>query len=307
MTKPQTQAAGLPTSAEDRGDTVTQFLAEKSSEATRRAYATDLKDFFGGEPQPGQVAEFLALTAPMLTLRLFTYKADLLARGASEATVNRRLSVLRSLLKFAHTRGLTDCDGRGLIEGEKLTRVKAPELLDARALRRLIAVPGGDSVRALRDRAILRLLCENGLRRSELCGLSVSDFSAEERCLRVETGATRVEAEDVPLSRAAAAALGAYLKAAGHAGEPDAPLFRNMDHRPDVAGERLTPDGLHFLVRRYGQAIGQEHLSPRRVRESAVAAALAGEFGSLRRVLSQRSALSRRLSHASSRRSSGEE
>src|SRR5690348_4986923 len=95
----------LPTSDRHTGDTVdliARFLEDKPGAATRRAYSADLRDFFEGEPRSDQVAGFLALPAPMLSLRLFTYKAELLARGASEATINRRLSVLRSLLRFAH-------------------------------------------------------------------------------------------------------------------------------------------------------------------------------------------------------------
>jgi integrase/recombinase XerC len=303
----ETQAVDQLASSPPGGDFLAAFLAEKSSEATRRAYASDLKDFFGSEPQPNQVAEFLALPDSVLALRLFSYKADLLGRGVAEATINRRLSVLRSLLKYAHGLGVASCDGRGLIEGEKLPRGREPKLLDAQALRRLIAAPARRTVRGLRDMAILRLLCENGLRRSELCALDVADFSPAQRTLRVSAGMDAVESKAVPLSRATTTALCAYLETAGHHGEPDAPLFRNLDHRPDVAGERLTPDGLHFLVRQYGEAIGQEQLTPRQLRESAVAAALAGEFGDLRRVLSQRSALSRLLSLPSSRRSSGDE
>jgi integrase/recombinase XerC len=289
------------------GHALALFLAERDNAATRRAYSTDLKDFFGGEPQPDQVAEFLALPPSMLVLRLFEYKADLLARGASEATVNRRLSVLRSLLKFAHGMGLSTCDGRGLIEGERLPRVRDRELLDARTLKRLLATPGRTTLRGLRDSAILRLLCENALRRSELCALNVADFSPDDRSLRLPVGAAAAETDEVPLSRSTVGALTAYVAAAGHAATPAAPLFRNLDHRPEVSGERLTPDGLHFLVRRYGQAVGLDSLTPRQLRESAVAAALAGEFGDLRRVLSQRSALSRQLSLSGARRSTSDE
>jgi len=287
------------------GDVLPLFLAEKQSQATRRAYTIDLRDFFEGEPKPERVAAFLALPAPMLSLRLFTYKADLLARGASEATVNRRLSVLRSLLKFAHRLGLSNSDGRGLVEGEKLRPALDRPGLDARLLKRLVAAPGKSALRGQRDTAILRLLCENALRRAELCALNVADFSPDARCLMLNDRNAEGPAEWVPLSRPATQALTAYLATAGHGGEREAPLFRNLDHRPEVAGERLTPDGLYFLVRQYGQAVGLDDLTPRRLRDSAIATALEGSHGSLRRVLSQRSAVSRQLTMAGARRAAG--
>ena len=55
-------------------DPVALLLADKRSPATRRAYAGDLKDFFGGEPTPGEVSEFVRLPAPAIALRLATYK-----------------------------------------------------------------------------------------------------------------------------------------------------------------------------------------------------------------------------------------
>ena len=39
----------LEASALTAGDVLEKFLAEKQSPATRRAYAVDLRDFFGGE------------------------------------------------------------------------------------------------------------------------------------------------------------------------------------------------------------------------------------------------------------------
>lgn len=288
----------LPAAQPETAELVARFLQDKPGAATRRAYAADLRDFFGGEPPPEQVAAFLAMRVPLLTERLFSYKAELLARGASESTVNRRLSVVRSLLRFAHGLGLTRCDGRGLIEGERPRPTRERTPIDRATLKRLIETPGTKTLRGRRDTAILRLLCENALRRSDLHALNVGDFSQAGRCLtlRRQGGA---DVELVPLSRRAGDAVCHYLDAAGHAAEASQALFRNLDHRPGVAGDRLTPDGLYFLVRQYGRAIAVEDLTPHRLRQSAVAAALAAPNPSLSGVLSQRSALCRRLTRGS--------
>jgi integrase/recombinase XerC len=283
-----------------------RFLADKQNPATRRAYAIDLRDFFGTELKPERIAAFLALPAPMLSLRLFTYKAELLGRGASQATVNRRLSVLRSFLRFAHELGLASSDGRGLVEGEKLQSPENRPCLDPRLLRRLVAQPKRDSVRGRRDAAILRLLCENALRRSELCALNVTDFSPADRRLQVTGRSGGTSREWVPLSRPATDAISAYLEMAGRPAAPTAPLFRNVDHRPGVTGERLTPDGLYFLVREYGRKVGLKELTPRWLRESAIGAALEGSHSNLRRVLSQRATVSRRLYEGAPQPSAGD-
>jgi hypothetical protein len=44
----------------------------------------------------------------------------MLAAGSSEAAVYRHLAALRSLLKFAFRHGVSQTDGRGLVDSEKV-------------------------------------------------------------------------------------------------------------------------------------------------------------------------------------------
>lgn len=266
-------------------DLVALFLASKPSEATRRAYAMDLRQFFGEEPGPRQVREFLALPPAAMAARLSRYKTDLLAARASEATVNRRLSTVRSLLAFAHGQGLARSDGRGLVEGAKLPIRPEPQPLDPGTLRRLVAAPGKRTLRGRRDTAILCLLTENALRPVELSTLNVGDFSPTDRRLLVRERGHRSPRLPVPLSRRTAEAIAAYLSAAGHEGDAPGPLFRNLDHRPEVAGGRLTPDSFYYLVHEYGGAVGEEDLVPHRLRRAAIYAALEAIGERARRVL----------------------
>jgi integrase/recombinase XerC len=266
-------------------DPVALFLDDQQSPATRRAYAADLRSFFDGEPAPDAATAFFALSRARMARRLRSYKADLLARGVSEATVNRRLSTVRSLLKFAHARGLATCNGRGLVEGEKVRPPTGKASLPAPIMKRLLAAPGARTLRGRRDTAILHLLGENALRRAELCALDVADFSPEQRQVMLLDRGRDVPKQAVPLSRKAADSLAGYLTMAGHGSDPTAPLFRNLDHRPGVRGGRLTPDGVYLVVREYGRTVGSERLTPQQLRRSAITAALEGSSSVLRRVL----------------------
>jgi len=278
-----------PTEADQEIDTcanaITLFLDQQHSPATRRAYAADLRSFFEGDPLPPAVSQFLALSRVRMARRLRGYKTTLLERGVSDATVNRRLSTVRSLLKFAYARGLAACDGRGLVEGERVRPAEGKASLSTQALKRLLAAPGTRTLRGRRDTAILHLMGENALRRAELCGLDVADFSAEERRIMLLDRGRDVPKQPVPLSRKAADAIAGYLSMAGHAQEEASPLFRNLDHRPSVRGGRLTPDGVYLVVREYGRTVGLEQLTPQQLRRSAILAALEGSSSVLRRVL----------------------
>lgn len=72
-----------------------------------------------------------------------------------------------------------------------------------------------------------------------------------------------------------------YLAAAGHV---SGPLFRNLDHRPEHAGQGITADGLYHLVSEWGRAIEIPNLTPHKLRHSAITAALDATNGDVRRV-----------------------
>ena len=281
-------------------DPVALLLADKRSPATRRAYASDLAAFFkcgdmgmtGSVPSPADVQAFLSLSAPEVALRLATYKGQMLTAGLAEATVNRRLAAIRSLLKFSHRLGLAKTDGRGLVDSEKVKAYRDTRGTDLKALRRLLALPaelhGAGTLRMLRDVALLRLLAENALRRAEVCALNVGDFSLTEKRLMILGKGRGSQKVPITLSAKCAEAVAAYLVAAGHAGEDSAPLFCNLSRQhtvadPNRAGGRLAPDGLHDLIQNYGAKIGLK-LTPHKIRHSAITAALDASGGDVRKV-----------------------
>lgn len=266
------------------------LLADKRSPATRRAYRADLCDFFAflaerptTEPSPEAVQAFLVLSTPQIALCLARYKAHLLRGQLAEATINRRLAAIRALLKLGYRLGLASTDGRGLIDSERVRAYRDTRGVDVHTLRRLLELPDTQTVRGLRDTSILRLLAENALRRAEVCAADVDDFSGKERRLRILGKGRGTQKQFVTLSPKCIDTIAAYLRAAGHADNAQAPLFRNVDHRPEYTGERLTHDGLYFLVETYGKQIGLR-LTPHKLRHSAITAALDATGGDVRRV-----------------------
>lgn len=266
-------------------DAVQLLLANKTSPQTRRAYAGDLRDFFGGDIGPATVAEFLSLPTTAIALRLAEYKAGMLAWGAAEATINRRLAAVRSLLKFAHRLGMCATSGADLVDGEKVQAYRDTSGIKLDQMKKLIKQParlhGATSVRGLRDTALLRILCENALRRAEVCSLDVADFDFPAKRLQVRGKGKGTQKVPVTLSAKAAGALRAYLLTAGHT---EGALFRNQHRDPASAGRRLTVDGLYHLIGAYGAAMGLQRLTPHGLRHSSITAALDATGGDVRRV-----------------------
>lgn len=268
---------------------IDRLLADKRSPATRRAYAGDLRDFFGGEPTAEEVGAFLRLRTPEVALRLNDYKARMMERGYATATVNRRLAAVRSLLKFSHRIGVSVTDGWGLVDQEKVRPYRDTRGVDTDTLKQLVALPDTRSLKGLRDAAILRLLCENGLRCNEVISLDVSDLDG--KTLFVKGKGCGVEKELITLTIAAVGAIKLYLEAAGH---QKGPLFRNMDRRPSCQGERLTGNGLRDIIRTYGAQAGIKKLTPHKLRHSCITTLLDATKGDVRSVqkLSRHSRLS---------------
>ena len=160
-------------------DPVWLLLQDKRSPATRRAYKGDLVDFFGTSPTPDVVKAFVGQAVPLLAQRLVLYREEMRAKGLAPATINRRLAAVRSLLKMCYRLGLSSTDGRNLIDGEKTKAYRDTRGTDLDNLKRLLALPDRSTLRGKRDYALLRLLCDNALRRAEVCALTVADFQPD--------------------------------------------------------------------------------------------------------------------------------
>lgn len=125
------------------------------------------------------------------------------------------------------------------------------EIMEYADLERFMKGPEGDSLRALRDKAILELLFSTGLRVSELCSLSrYMDFNRGEITVRGKGSKLRV----VFISDDAITALKKYLEKRGDAEEA---LFVSLSKskNPKVLG-RILPRTVQRLVRFYAKKAG---------------------------------------------------
>jgi len=269
-------------------DLVAKLLASKRSENTRRAYEKDLTDFFltmaGRDPSPELVAHFLSLPRTQAISLVVDYKAKLLARGLTEATINRRLSALRALVNLAYSVGASEwrLDGQA-ISNERVKAYRDTTGVNAQQMQRVMDIPDRRTLKGKRDYAILRLLWDNGLRRSEVVKCNVEDFDPEGRCLWILGKGKGTQKERVDLSEKTAVAIMDYLTARGE-NPKEGPLFTNVDRAGKGSG-RLTPQAVYVLVRNLCKQAGiSKPMSPHRIRHSAITEALELTNGNVRLV-----------------------
>lgn len=245
-----------------------EWLAGKRP-STLRAYAGDLGDFaaFIGTTAAAAVDLFVSLSKPEGMRVAMSYRDDMLARGLAAATVNRRLAALRSIVALANDTGR--CEWRLTVKNVKAQAyrdTRGPGLVGFLAL---LQVAGGRSdVKALRDRAVLRLLFDAALRREEVASLDLEhvDFAAGTAQV-LRKGKSAREART--LAPETLESIRVWVEARGR--EPG-PLFFNLTRDQSRRG-RLSADGVYEIVRTLGAKLGQR-ITPHGLRHAAITHAL---------------------------------
>ena len=180
-------------------------------------------------------------------------------------TQNYYMIALRAFLKYLRKLGVESLQPERI----ELAKVGARDLdlITSQELERLLKAPAGDTLMALRDRAMLELLFSTGLRVSELCSLNADiDLTRDSFSIRGKGDKVRV----VFLSPSAKKSVIAYLKARGDMGEA---LF--VSYGPSFAkateGEarRLTPRSVERIVKHYATKAGiTSKVTPHTLRHS---------------------------------------
>lgn len=253
------------------------------SDGTIRTYCTRIAAF-------GRWLEGRGLEDPTTVTRedLKEYRAALYQEGsrggaASPATVNLAMAALRSFFGWLHESGKIPAN-----PGWGLRDIRTQETVDQQALRWLSRkeqrallrailgeeTPGkvrslrdlSDPVR-LRDLALVGMMLYAGLRVSEVCALRRNDLPADilsrGAVVTVRSGKGG-KARKVPLGRELRAILLRYLSVVSV--EPGGMLFPAL--RGQGRGRGLTPRGVQYLVRRWGQRAGIPDLSPHDLRHT---------------------------------------
>ena len=183
---------------------IERFLTSPAlSDGTRRAYRTDLEQF----------SRWLGARRLKLTdvdVRVLTEYAAQLGRGRprlAPATIGRKLSAVRSLLRF--TLGPSRVPDASLAprRRRRLPLVPKTDEVDA-----LLDGLGGDGALAIRNRALVELVYSAGLRSAEAVGLDLRDVDFEREMVHVRGKGGKERT--VPLGEEAAYRVALYLREA---------------------------------------------------------------------------------------------
>jgi integrase/recombinase XerC len=266
-------------------DLVAELLADKRSVNTRRAYAKDLKDFFvtltGLEPTPTLVSQFLGMQRFNAIGLVLRYKQHLIEKGLKEATINRRLAAVKSLVNYARKIGRCEWSLED-ISAERVKAYRDTTGISPEVFKKMLAIPDRNTLIGLRNYAILRLLWDNALRRSEISQADIKDLDLESSTLWILGKGVGTSKEAVKLDPKTMKALLDWLQARQTI-NVNQPLFITLDSH--TYGARLSGNAIYELTRAIANTAGiSKIMSPHRVRHSSITAALEVSGGNVRKV-----------------------
>jgi integrase/recombinase XerC len=260
-----------------------EFLRLQQKPRTRQEYGKSI-DYFCRSMAPEQspstfLQEFLNSTKQQAIHLVLAWRQRLLDEDKASATINLRISALKSLVKYA---GKQDACSFSLseIKSLKSQRYKDNQGVSVDDYRSILDLVDRSTDLGIRDYAILLLLWDLALRREEVVSLDIWDYSLGRLMVNGQIGLS-AQLEDA-LNHWVAIREGFYFQPKDGGDSPSGTL-RERDDALFLScnGRRLSGTDIFRILQGYADIAGVK-VSPDRVRHSAITAFFDASDGDVR-------------------------
>ncbi len=172
---------------------------------------------------------------------------SILEDGQLQATtVNRKISCLRSFFKYLSRKQQITADPMAKVTSLRTSR-KLPLFLEQRQMDNLLdSIDFGDGFEGCRDKLIIELLYNTGMRRAELTGLREADLNTAGREIKVL--GKRNKERIIPLSQQMSNSIHTYLEMKRR----EFPAETNSEHLVvNDSGQQMTDGFVYRKVNKY--------------------------------------------------------
>lgn len=261
------QAAIETATAEDA--LIQIVLDSVTSQHTKRAYERALTDFLTWHTEQGKPALNKATVQ--------RYKAHLESTGLGAASVNQRLSAIRKLASEASDNGLIPeqiSNGIKNVSGVKQEGTRTGNWLTKEQSQTLLNTPDCNTLKGLRDRAIIAVLLGCGLRREEAANLRYEHIrQLDGRWAIVDLRGKRGKVRTIPMPSWCKAALDAYNTALSNRqgyldNETIGVVFVSVNKGDNVSGISMTAQAIRDMVTSYTKSLGYGDVAPHDLRRT---------------------------------------
>jgi integrase/recombinase XerC len=255
---------------------------EGRSPQTLRAYTSDLQNFAAwmmATNVGSAIDALLRMGQGEANETVRAYRSSLVDKGIAPATINRRLSALRSLVSLGKEFGYVTFDlATKNVRSQAYRDTRGPERdMMMELLQYAKAQP--HRAKAARDVAVFLLLgYGRALRRGEVVNLDLEHFDARGSRVSVLRKGKR-ERQSLSLDPLVTRKMKAWIALRGN--DPG-PLFLQVGRGGRVLyGRRLSGDGIHRILQTLGEKLGAV-IRPHGLRHAAITAALDETNGDVR-------------------------
>ena len=219
----------------------------------------------------GGRADSISLAWDRLEYRHTTAIRSALAEVYAPATANKMLSALRGVLRecfrlghipaeqFSRACDLASVKGSRENKGRSLSREELSALLQT-------CTRDEKRNRGSRDRSILSVMYSLGLRRSEIVGLDLGDYSLSEKRITVRAGKGNKDRTS-PVTDHLGESLEEWISLRG---SWDGPLFLPVVKSGAIRWDRMTDQGVLYILQRRGKEAGIGSFTPHDLRRTFI-------------------------------------
>lgn len=226
------------------------WLTNFTSERTRKSYLEAVKHFvaFVGIRKESGFKE-------IKPAHVIAWRDRLIKDGASNNTVNARLSSLSSLYKHLLETGNVSKNPVLGVKRKKVAKdTVQTSVITAEEVRQVLDAPDRSTLKGLRDAAILHIFFYTGCRIAEICSLKVTDYQIDRGYPVLDFTIKGDKRNKMAINQELKRVLDAYLERSGHGEEPDCRLIRQLQ-RAEL-NRPLTPRQINRIFHGYAEKVG---------------------------------------------------
>lgn len=243
-------------------DRFEQYLREvkQASENTVQSYRRDLMQMITYLEEK-EIRE----AAKVTKTSLHGYILHMEEQGKAATTISRMMAAMKAFFNYECMQACIRRNPAESLHAPKVEK-KAPVVLSVDQVSALLAQPSGQTLKEIRDKAMLALLYATGIRVSELIGIQMEDINMNIGFLVCRDGERE---RTIPFGRSAKAALEEYLEHARNEllrGKGSDYFFVNC------TGGAMSRQGFWKIIKYYGEKAGiEEDITPHTLRHSFAA------------------------------------
>lgn len=233
---------------------------KQTSQSTQTSYQRDLRKLASFLETHG-IEEFEDATQTNLN----AFVLDMEKKDFASSTISRTIASVRALYHYLFQEHRMEDNPA---EGLKPPRVekKAPEILSVEEVDRLLKQPDLETLKGMRDKAMLEVLYATGMRVSELIHLQMDNVNLSMGYITCQENAKE---RIIPINQASRRALKQYLENAREFLIKDRETFSLFTN---CSGHAMSRQGFWKMLKRYAKMAGiKRDITPHTLRHSFAA------------------------------------